>query len=286
MPSGSATIPTYTPVNIQGVQSLAQNTASQDIANSQALEAQYSPQIAASRPVYGQDILGALQALPGQQAQQQAEASGAVAAAQGAVPQVQNATLTASPIQGQVNSLVSQQLQNPGALPPDVYDYVTRQALSGAGGAGLLSGPGAGNLTLRQLGLNSLNQYNNTIATGNTIGQQQTALAQSQQQIANQTATTNANLQQAAQGLQAQTGLAASNRTLPGTAAMNQIFATPYPVSGLSPSDVAGLSVSNTNNQNAYSSQVAGIQTAQSNANAQATGQDIATAASIAALFI
>lgn len=237
------------------------------------MEQQYTPAIAAATTGYGQNLQSEIAALPGQQAQQQAAAQAALTAGTGTAPQVAPAALGNVGISNQVNTITQGLLNNPGALPPDVYDYVVRASAANAGQAGLLGGQGANNITAKQLGLTSNNLLQQNLGIGQSVGAQQSALATAQQQMLNQIGTINANLTQSGQQLATGTGFNYANRTLPGTSAMNAIFSTPLPASGLSPSNIASLAATNNQNQNQYNLASAQAQAQQANANMGFLGQ-------------
>lgn len=260
MPSGTATVPAYTPLSIPATETLAENTANQDLGASIGLEQEYAPNLYNATQAY-QGQLGTniadIQPIQNLVNQGAATVSGNV----GYTPTPLNLpTLGVNPVQAQVNQVVGANLANPGALPADVAAQIRASTGNAGGAGGVLGGAGAPANAAANLGLNSIQLQNMNIAQGNQVGQQQQALNLTQQSMANQIAQYNQQLQQANMARQASTTQQLANLVAPLQTSMGLVGNTPLPASGLSPSAVASLAVGNNNAQNQYAQNAAGLQ--------------------------
>lgn len=240
---GGVSIPAPQPVNLSGLQSLAQTTAQQNVTGSLNLQNQ----------IY-----------PGLNNDQQ-QALGSVSTNINNPVQFNPASVAnygGSPLLNQAANYASSQLALGDQLPADVQAQVAQQAGANSFSSGL-RGEGLAGVTAADLGLNSLQLGQQRFANAQSIGDTQTSTSLAQQQL--QTAVNefnsqygaSVNLQNRAQGL---TGAALLTGIQP-------------PQSGLSPGDLASVSVGNTNSQNAYNQQVAEQQAQQQSSNNALFGQ-------------
>lgn len=260
MPSGTASVPAYTPLNITGTQTLAQQAAGQDIAGSLALEQQYAPQLYNATQAYQAQVgsnIGQIQPLQNYVNQAANTVSGNT---QFTPTPLNLPTLAGNPVQGATNALVGSNLQNPAQLPQDASNQILQQSAQTAGSSGTIGSLGAQGAAAANIGQASLNLQNENLQAGNTVGQQQQQLLLAQQAMQQQIAQFNQQLQQA--NLQQQAGSTGvlSSLTGPLNQSLTAVGNTPLPTSGLSPSDVGSLAVSNNNAQNQANINNAGLQ--------------------------
>jgi hypothetical protein len=231
-PKGAA----YTPLNISQVISDAQSQATSDLQNSISLENQYLPGTSALRA--SSNTLNSNVAAGNTQAQQ--VQSGLLGQAGSAITQGASAG-TNSLLQNAYTS-AQQQLAQGGQLDPSTQAAVMQSALQSGGTAGI-SGSGAGRgLSARDLGLTSLQIQQSRTQQATSVGSTVAGLNLQGNQLALADYQTRAGLANGAVNSQNQYASALGNL-------MNN---TQYPTSGLSPSAVAGLYVSQNNAQNQY----------------------------------
>jgi len=256
----------YSPVNLTTLENLVSGQAAKNLPASQQLQQQYNPALWQAQQS-GQSALSSLVPQATTTGTLATQGANAVAGSLGYNPQtITMPTLAANPIQAQTNNLVAQRLQNPGALPWDVRNQLVQQGASQAGQTGTLNGSGGQNISDAALGLNSLSLSNANIGLGNTVGQQNQALAQQQQGL--NVATQGQNV---GYGLQNQSRLPVAASAL--TQGYGQSLSPLYfsqglglPQSGIDPGALGSAYVANQNAMNQFAQQQAANQTAQNNA--------------------
>jgi len=173
------------------------------------------------------------------------------------------ASLGANPALASANNFISgtnQSLLN-GQLPADVQNQVLQSSGASAYQSGL-RGAGGANVSAADLGLTSLQLQNQGFQNALAAGQTTQTANLAQQQL--QTSINQFNSQYGASvalqgGAQAQSGL-------------GLLSGISLPASGLTPSDIATISLDNTNTTNAYNQQAAVLSAQQQNASKQGFG--------------
>lgn len=260
MPSGSADVPQYTPLDVGSVQNAASTADAQNIANSIALENQYAPGLAAATTGYQNNLAGNLAQLP----QLQTNLANQIPTLTGNItsytpPTLTLPTLGANPVGSAVSAVTAQDLQKPGQLMPSVAAATGQNAPPGQVGS-ILGPNGANPGAAGNLGLTSQQLINQNIGQGNTVGQLQQALNTQEQSAATQIQQANAALKQANMAQQANTAGTLNNLLSPYLSAMTATGNTPLPTSGLSGSDVASLYTAQNNAQNQNAANDAALQ--------------------------
>lgn len=253
MPSGSADIPSYTPLNISGVQTAAQNQATQNIAGGIGLEQQYAPGLATATTEYQNLLNSDISQLPGLESNIQGVTGTLGNNISGYTPPTLTLpALGANPVQGTTNNLVAQQVNQGGNLNQDVANATQRTSAQTAGQAGVLGSVGAQGQAAANLGNTALTQLNQNLSTGNTVAGQEQNLNLAQQAAQSQIQSAQAQLQQANMAQQSNTANSLNSLLSPYLNAMGEVGNTPLPTAGLSPTDTASLEVglNTANNQN------------------------------------
>lgn len=267
MPSGKADVPTYTPLDIGGVQTAAQQAAAQNISGGIALENQYAPGLATATTEY-QNLLNAnTAALPGMESN--------IAGVTGTLgnnisgytpPTLTLPTLGTNPVQNTTNALALQGVNQGGTLNQDVANRTQTTSAQQAGQSGVLGSVGAQGQAAANLGNTALAQLNQNMATGNTVAGQEQNLNLAQQAAQSQIQSAQAQLQQANMSQQSNTANQLNSLLSPYLNSMAAVGSTPLPTAGLSPSNVGSLYASANTAQNQNAANDAALQNqAQSN---------------------
>ena len=240
-------------LDLGNIQSQVLAQSQQNAATSNALEQQYNPGINALRQLSAGNLLQLLQ--QGNTVNPALQSS--------LLNQFNNpqSVPAQSALSQSAQAAAQKNMQNPYALPVDVVNLTLRL---GASQAGSMGGPGGGlglgrDLGARDLGLNSLQLYQQNLANAQSLGGQADQYGLQGFGLGQQALVNQANLGYGIANL----GQQNFNNIL-GTSQFTQGVAQPQ--SGLSPSSVANILAGNSNAAFAAAQQAAAIKAGQGNA--------------------
>lgn len=281
---GSTDVPEAQTADIQELKDLVSSTALENISSGMAVEETYRPEFSATRSAVDQEMLNRLQqsvATSGQAQELQNQLYQQLMQSPETLdlPELEQSQLLESAYTKALSDL-----NLGGALDRETQNLVTRQALATGGATGTIGGVAGRDIVARDLGLTSLDLQNQRLSTASSLGRvQQNQFAQ-QQSLANQLNQFNAqyNLQQN-QNLQQGTTLLGDIASRDYATALQATLSTDLPTTGLDPSSIADIYMSNINAQNQQSQVSAQASAANKSANTQLAGAGVAAVGSIAA---
>lgn len=273
--AAKATTGEATQLDINALDAQARDFARKNAADSKALEDQYSPGVGNLRTGSIQELLANLNGTP-----QANSLTNRIASSAGTPLTVGGPTTYDSPLVRAAVAKAQSDLALGGQLDQETRNAVARHAAATSGRVTGNLGLGR-DLTLRDLGLTSLQLQQQRLQNASSVGAQEAALAQGNAAFADANA---------ARSLQAQqfgrTNLLDSSNVLAGQDNSNfaRILAAAQfaqniaqPKVGLDPSSVVNLAIANKNAGMAGAQQAAGLQSAAANNQGQAAGQVIGT---------